>query len=351
MTLRDHRWWFTELAELGYTDVWSAEVDGADGFTPLALAAAWEPALNLGVAIAPAYTRGPALLAQTAAAMAEAAPGRFALGLGASSEVIVQRWNAVDYVDPFHRVRDTLRFLRAAFGGEKVTADFGTFAVEGFRLSRPVHPPPVYLAALRAGMLRLAGREADGVVLNWLSADDVATSLAEVGPDKEVVARIFVVPTDDASLARQVGRRMVTAYLNVPAYAEFHRWLGRGPLLQPMWDAWAAGDRRAALDAVPDGSSTIWSSTAPREPAVTTSPGTWTPASPCRPWPWSRSATWARRCRRSHRVEGRRTARAGRRSGVRGTNRPWTSAGRRSPRSPDRCGRRRCRPARSPATR
>ena len=124
VTLRDHRRWFTELVELGYTDVWSAEVDGADGFTPLALAAAWEPALNLGVAIAPAYTRGPALLAQTAAAMAEAAPGRFALGLGASSEVIVQRWNAVDYVDPFHRVRDTLRFLRAAFAGEKVTADY-----------------------------------------------------------------------------------------------------------------------------------------------------------------------------------------------------------------------------------
>ncbi|MGO9456130.1 MAG: LLM class F420-dependent oxidoreductase [Acidimicrobiales bacterium] len=252
VSLSDHRRWFTELAELGYTDVWSAEVDGADGFTPLALAAAWEPALNLGVAIAPAYTRGPALLAQTAGAMAEAAPGRFALGLGASSEVIVQRWNAVDYVDPYHRVRDTLRFLRAAFGGEKVTADFGTFAVEGFRLSRPVQPPPIYLAALRAGMLRLAGREADGVVLNWLSAGDVATSLGEVGPGKEVVARIFVVPTDDASLARQVGRRLVTAYLNVPAYAEFHKWLGRGPLLQPMWDAWAAGDRRAALDAVPD---------------------------------------------------------------------------------------------------
>lgn len=250
--LHDHRRWFDELVALGYTDVWSAEVDGADGFTPLALAAAWAPALNLGVAIAPAFTRGPALLAQTAAAMAEAAPGRFALGLGASSEVIVRRWNGIDYAEPYKRVRDTLRFLRAALAGERVTATFDTFAVEGFRLSRAVEPPPLYLAALRPGMLRLAGREADGVVLNWLSAGDVATALAEVGPGKEVAARIFVVPTDDAALARQVGRRMVTAYLNVPAYAEFHRWLGRGPLLQGMWDAWAAGNRKAALAAVPD---------------------------------------------------------------------------------------------------
>ena len=45
---------------------------------------------------------------------------------------------------------------------------------------------------------------------------------------------------------------MITAYLNVEAYAEFHRWLGRGPALQPMWDAWAAGDRKGALAAIPD---------------------------------------------------------------------------------------------------
>ena len=73
--LHAHREWFARLRELGYTDLWSAEVDGADGFTPLALAAAWEPDLHLGVAITPAYTRGPALLAQSLAAMADAAPG------------------------------------------------------------------------------------------------------------------------------------------------------------------------------------------------------------------------------------------------------------------------------------
>jgi probable F420-dependent oxidoreductase len=251
--LSDHRHRFEELAALGYTDVWSAEVDGTDGFTPLALAAAWEPSLHLGVAVAPVFTRGPALLAQTAAAMAEAAPGRFALGLGASSPAIVERWNALPYDDPYHRVRDVLRFLRAALAGHKISARYDTFSVRGFRLSRPVaHPPPIYLAALRPGMLRLAGREADGVVLNWLSADDVATALAEVGPGKEVVARIFVVPVDDPVAARAVGRRMITGYLTVPAYAAFHRWLGRGPALQAMWDAWEAGDRRAAVAAVPD---------------------------------------------------------------------------------------------------
>jgi alkanesulfonate monooxygenase SsuD/methylene tetrahydromethanopterin reductase-like flavin-dependent oxidoreductase (luciferase family) len=45
---------------------------------------------------------------------------------------------------------------------------------------------------------------------------------------------------------------MITTYLNVNAYAEFHRWLGRGPALQPMWDAWSGGDRKGALAAIPD---------------------------------------------------------------------------------------------------
>jgi alkanesulfonate monooxygenase SsuD/methylene tetrahydromethanopterin reductase-like flavin-dependent oxidoreductase (luciferase family) len=38
----------------------------------------------------------------------------------------------------------------------------------------------------------------------------------------------------------------------VPAYAEFHRWLGREPVLGAMWTAWAAGDRKGALAAIPD---------------------------------------------------------------------------------------------------
>jgi probable F420-dependent oxidoreductase len=256
--LHAHRAWFARLRELGYTDIWSAEVDGADGFTPLALAAAWEPTLNLGVAITPAYTRGPALLAQSVAAMADAAPGRFACGLGASSQVIVANWNGLAFEHQYKRVRDMLHFLQQAFTGEKVTEDFDTFSVKGFRLALvPEQLPPIYLAALRPGMLHLAGREADGAILNWLSADDVATSVAEVekaadGSPRQIVARIFVIVTEDASIARTIGRRMITAYLNVTAYAEFQRWLGRGPALQPMWDAWAAGDRKGALEAIPD---------------------------------------------------------------------------------------------------
>ncbi len=251
--LAEHREWFQELMDLGYTDAWTAEADGADGFIPLALAAAWAPTLRLGTAIIPAFTRGPALLAQSAAAMAEAAPGRFALGVGTSSDVIVERWNGIPFEEPYKRTRDVVRFLRLALTGEKVDAEFDTFRVKGFRLGRPpAVVPPILVAALRPGMLRLAGREGDGAIINWLGADDVPKVVAEVGPGKEVVARIFVFPSEDSAAVRTAGRRMVAAYLNVPVYAAFHEWLGRGPLLEGMWSEWRAGDRRAALAAIPD---------------------------------------------------------------------------------------------------
>ncbi|MBQ1069693.1 LLM class F420-dependent oxidoreductase [Micromonospora sp. D75] len=254
--LADHAAVYAALDDAGFTDVWSSEVAGADAFTPLALAAAWSPRLRLGTAITPVFTRGPGLLAMSAAALAEAAPGRFALGVGASSPVLVRDWNAIAFDEPFKRTRDVLRFLRAALRGETVDGAFDTFAVRRFTLERPPSvPPPVVLAALRPGMLRLAAAEADGVILNWLAAEDVPTALAEVGerrPGFEVAARIFVCPTEDAAYARALGRRMITGYLTVPAYAAFHRWLGREDTLGPMWAAWAAADRRGASAAVPD---------------------------------------------------------------------------------------------------
>jgi probable F420-dependent oxidoreductase len=254
VALGDQREWFEELADLGYTDAWSSEANGADAFTPLALASVWAPSLRLGCAIAPAYTRGPGLMAMSVASMAEAAPGRFAFGIGTSSDVIVERWNDIPFQEPYKKTRDMVRFLKKALTGDKVDEQYDTFKIKGFRLGRRLDPeavPPILVAALRPGMLKLAGTEGDGAIINWLSADDVKTVAPYVN-GKEIVARIFVCPSEDAETVRNFGRFAVAAYLNVPVYAAFHDWLGRGDQLKPMWDAWKAGDRKAATAAIPD---------------------------------------------------------------------------------------------------
>jgi probable F420-dependent oxidoreductase len=251
--LLDHAPLVGQLPGWGYTDLWSAEVSGTDAFVPLALASTWEPTLRLGTAIVPVFTRGPALIAMSAATMAAAAPGRFVLGLGASSPAIVESWNGLDFDHPYRRTRDVLRIVKQALAGERVDGRFDTVTVSRFRLeSAPADPPPVMLAALRPQMLALAGREADGAILNWLAASDVARCLEAVAAPTETVARVFVCPTEDAGYARTLGRTLISTYLTVPAYAAFHDWLGRGPALRAMHEAWAEGDRRGAAAAVPD---------------------------------------------------------------------------------------------------
>lgn len=261
LSLPEHRELVREIADLGYTDVWTSEAQDLDGLVPLALAAAWEPRLRLGCACFPVQTRGPATFAMSAAALALAAPGRVAIGLGSSSEWIVRVQNGLPFEKPLARVRDTARFLRAALDGEPGAGDYETFSVHGFRLRRKVEPPPkLLIAALRPRMLRLAGRESDGVILNYVGPDDLpkVVPVVEEGAREadrrppEIATRLYVCPTTDAERVRAIARRSIAAYFNVPTYRAHQEWLGHGDLFAPMWARWEAGDRKGALAAISD---------------------------------------------------------------------------------------------------
>ncbi len=253
LPLADQKDLVASLPDLGYTDVWSAELNGIDGFTPLTLASQWAPQLRLGTAIVGIYTRAPVSLAVQAGTLGALAPGKFVMGIGTSSQVAVEQWNGIPFEKPYQRSRDMLQFLREALAGGKVTREYETFSVNGFRLDpAPEIPPALALAALRPGMVRLAAVEAGIAITNWLAPKDVPQVRGVAGDDCELVARIFVCPTTDTDTARFIGRRMIAAYLTVPVYAAFHQWLGRGEIIEPMLTAWNAGDRKGALAAIPD---------------------------------------------------------------------------------------------------
>ena len=253
LALRDHGPVLDAARRARFTELWTGEASRADGFTPLAWAAARHPEFSLGTSVVSAYTRGPALIAMSAAALAEMTTAPVVLGIGSSSNVIVEGWNGIPFTRPLTRVRDTVRFLRQAFSGARVDFRSSSFDVDGFRLEHPpATPPRIMVAALRERMLRLAIEEADGVILNWLSADDVRTlrGLVHSAEPTAIAVRVFVVVGHDADAVDDHARRQIAAYLNVPVYAQFQRWLGRDELA-PMWDAWARGDRRSALAAIP----------------------------------------------------------------------------------------------------
>jgi probable F420-dependent oxidoreductase len=262
-SLPEHADLAREAERLGYTDAWSYEADGLDCFASLA-PVALATRMRLGTAIANVFTRGPATLAMSAASVADLAPGRFILGLGAGSQPIVEAWNGGRFARPATRVREMVHVVRAVLSGERVVFEGQTLSVDGFRLARaPAERVSIYVAALRAGMLQVAGEVADGVILNWLAASDVPrvvdivrAAAARAGRDPaaiEITARLLINVDPPGPEADAGVRRHVTAYLNVPVYRAYQEWLGRGVELAPMWQAWERGDRKAAVAAVPGG--------------------------------------------------------------------------------------------------
>lgn len=248
--------WVRELEDLGFSDLWSLEANDVDGFSPLAAAAQWSDTLRLGCALFPVQTRGPALMAQSVSAMCDLAPDRFIMGIGSSSQFIVEHWNGIPYRKPYQYTRDMALFLRDALSGERVSHDYECFSVKGFKLERPPATlPPIYLGGLRSGMIELAGKVGDGVILNWILPDDLPRILPHArkhGGVKEVVVRIFAAPGGDPEIVRGHARKWIAPYLSIPTYRAQQEWLGRGPVFAPMWERMEAGDFKGAMAAIPD---------------------------------------------------------------------------------------------------
>jgi probable F420-dependent oxidoreductase len=244
--LREHEELVKRAERAGYTDLWSGETNGPDGFTPLTLSAAWTERIRLGTGVVGVFTRGPALLAQEAAALADASGGRFALGIGASSDRIVSGWNGIPFERPLTRVRETLEFLQAALGGERTAT--------GFKLERaPAERVPIILAALRGRMLRLAVSSADGAFTNFLplaGLPRVREELAGAPEGFELGCRFFCL-AGEREQVEPLARFMFASYITVPVYEAFFRWLGFGEAIDEMVAAWAAKDREAAVGAAP----------------------------------------------------------------------------------------------------
>lgn len=244
----------------GYAAVWASEVQGPDAFSTLgALSAATD--LELGVAVVPAQTRSAVVLGMTAVSLAELSDGRFTLGIGASSEVIVNRWAAQPFDAPLTAVRDTVAALRPVLAGERSTHEGRVVSIGGYKPH--ARPPggrvPLVLAALNPRSCRMVGElGVDGVCLNQLAPHHVPRILEQVaegagGPlpdDYRVIARLFCAVTDDRPADRERIKRTFAPYIATSAYNRFYRWMGYDRDADAVLAA--GGDRQAMAAAISD---------------------------------------------------------------------------------------------------
>ncbi|HEX2058864.1 MAG TPA: LLM class F420-dependent oxidoreductase [Actinomycetota bacterium] len=243
--------------ELGYTDLWTAEVGGIDALSPLAALAPATSTVRLGTGILPVFTRPPALLAMSAVALHDLSGGRFVLGLGTSSHVIVNRWMGESFTRPLTRLREYVEVIRAALSGEKVDYHGLTTRVEGFRLQHAPAEVPIHVAALGPAACALAGEVGDGIVFFLKTADGVRTALEWAHAARgdrgglECVLRLPFLVDEDHDVLSVAARRLLLSYAPVDVYARSLAAQGFGAQIAAIRDAWAAGDRRRAVELVP----------------------------------------------------------------------------------------------------
>jgi alkanesulfonate monooxygenase SsuD/methylene tetrahydromethanopterin reductase-like flavin-dependent oxidoreductase (luciferase family) len=215
--------------DTGYEAVFVPEIQAREAFATLAGFAANTERIRLGTGIVTVASRAPATTAMAAATVHEASGGRMILGIGSGGATRDQH--------PLALVQDYARFARAALAGEPARSE--RFGVDGFELGVALPSPvPVWLAALGDRMIALAGRVADGVLLNWCTPERVASARAALAASAEAAGRdpsevtvaVYVRAClgVEEDLALGPLRSMAGMYASFPAYARQMEAMGLG---------------------------------------------------------------------------------------------------------------------------
>jgi len=246
----------------GYEDAWFADSGAPDSLTMAAGIAGHAKTLRFGIAVTPVYTRTPAVLAATANVLGQLLPGRFILGLGASSQTIMDSWHGVPLAKPVTRVKETAIMVRSMLAGEKSNFDLSTLRSKGYTQPPLADPVPIYLAALRPKMIEMAAEVGDGVIFNlWPTRalpkmiEHVAIGAERAGKnpaDVEVVNRHMVLVTDDKPAAVAAFKGRFAPYYATPVYNKFLAWAGYEEAAATIAEGWAARDRQKTTGAITD---------------------------------------------------------------------------------------------------
>jgi alkanesulfonate monooxygenase SsuD/methylene tetrahydromethanopterin reductase-like flavin-dependent oxidoreductase (luciferase family) len=248
---------------LGFESAYITHIAARDSLTTLMAYASVSERIRLGTGVVPIFSRTPATMAQTAAAIDEFSGGRMVLGLGVSHKATVENWHGATLDKPVTQMREYLGAVRAILRGEPPPESqrFPTrFQFMGYS-ARP--ELPIYVAALSPNMLRLTGELADGVML-WLCCPSyiretvipcVREGLEKAGrsiEDFDVVAAVPIALTDNPEDARATFRHDLIPYASLPFYRAMLEGSGFGDEIAAFDAGMAAGDVERAKAGLSD---------------------------------------------------------------------------------------------------
>jgi probable F420-dependent oxidoreductase len=239
---------------LGYKSFWTVEANGTDAMSLLGAVSHAAPKLDLATGIIPIQLRTPALTAMTAATLQALNPDvDVLLGIGVSAPGILMQHGERATDKPIGMMREYVALLRECLSGEPVTFEGDYFRSKRFRLGVRLgeRKPKIIMAALNPQMLKLAGEVADGVLLNYLPASHVATSIEQIrkGGDAEIYAYVHAAVGDFERSAKS-ARKDLFNYAMADGYARMFSQAGFADEIKELRARQAEKDREGALAAV-----------------------------------------------------------------------------------------------------
>jgi alkanesulfonate monooxygenase SsuD/methylene tetrahydromethanopterin reductase-like flavin-dependent oxidoreductase (luciferase family) len=257
-----------EAEERGVEGVFSIQL-GSNPWVPLGAVAAASSRIRLGTGIALAFTRSPFETALAALDLDALCEGRFTLGLGTGVESAHREHYGSAYAQPVARIAETVRIIKLVLSGEArkhgrfdgafLQLDFARLA-----LAKPLRPNlPVWIAALREPLVRVAGAHADGLIghpswsARWAREQVLgpyAEALRASGRErKQVEINLWqvVAPHPDAKESVRDAKAHVALYAAIAQYEPYFAAHGFGETARAL-AAGAAAGRRDLTDLVPD---------------------------------------------------------------------------------------------------
>ncbi|MGE3537746.1 MAG: LLM class flavin-dependent oxidoreductase [Candidatus Tectimicrobiota bacterium] len=246
----------------GLESIWLPESVGREAITELTALALGSERIRLGTGIIPVFTRCPTMAAAAMATTATQAPGRVVLGVGIGHRDHQEAGHGIHFQQPLQHVREFVTIARHILREGSITSYAGeAYRIAHFQLDHPApQPVPVYIAALRPQMLRLAGAVADGVLMNWATVDYIPQAIAYVrqgaeaagrSPDEvQIACYLRTCVTDDPGKVEQASRTQIARYGSMVYYRQYFASIGFAAETAAIERAWQQQDPAAAAQAV-----------------------------------------------------------------------------------------------------
>lgn len=212
------------LADGQADSIWVPESWGRESFATLGALAQSTKQVRLGTSIISIFSRTPATIAMGAATLDALSNGRAMIGLGTSTEAIVEGWHGVEFVKPASRMKEYVECVRLMMSGEKVNYSGEFFKVSNFKmLNAPKRQVPIFLAAVNKRMLALAAEKADGVILYLRPLQELKKTVAELKESAEnrfeiALSLICAVSDSEPEKAKERAAKTLAFYIAVGKY-------------------------------------------------------------------------------------------------------------------------------------